>query len=94
MAHISKYAQAWEILKEYKTLTLTLDNPRVERTVREGVIKYKKLDKTKNPLERIKVKKTLADGKLQLHFTLVPTTRWRLEYFDLDTPSDSSDEFI
>lgn len=80
----SKYAQAWAILKEFKTLTLTLDSPRVERTVRKAIIEHKKLDREKNPLERIKVKKSLSDGgKILLKFFLVPTVRYGTQFIDL-----------
>ena len=82
----SKYAQAWAILKEFKSLTLTLDSPRVERTVRKAIIEHKKLDKEKNPLERIKVKKSLSlEGKILLKFFLVPTVRYGTQFIDLDT---------
>lgn len=84
MSYVSKYAQAWAILKEFKSLTLTLDSPRVERTVRKAIIEHKKLDKDKSPLERIKVKKSFVDGRVTLHFTLLPSIRYRTEFFDLD----------
>lgn len=82
--YTSKYAQAWRILKQLKILELTLENARVERTVRKGIIEHKKLDKDKNPLERIKVTKALNnDNKLVLTFTLVPIVRKQDDYFDL-----------
>lgn len=85
----SKYAQAWAILKEYKSLTLTLDTPRVERTVRKAIVEHKKLDTNKNLLERIQVRKSISDGRVQLHFRLIPTTRRLKDFFDL-TPVNSS----
>lgn len=80
---MSKYAQAWAILKEFKSLTITLDSPRVERTVRKAIIEQKKLDKEKNPLERIKVTKSLVAGKITLEFSLVDSVRYRTEFIDL-----------
>lgn len=92
---MSKYIQAWEILKEFKSLTLTLDSPRVERTVRKAIIEQKKFDKDKNPLERIKVTKSLVDGRITLEFKLVDTIRYRAEFIDLfpneDTNYDPTD---
>ena len=98
----SKYAQVWAILKAYKTVALTLDTPRVERTVRKAIIEHKKLDKNKNNLERIKVTRALVEGKIQLTFHLVPTVRARDEYFDLtgtvlvkETPAPKTlDDFL
>lgn len=80
----SKYAQAWAVLKQYKILVIVLDTPRVEKTVRQGIIEHKKLDKDKNLLERIKVTKRLTpENKLELTFTLHPVIRTNNEYFDL-----------
>lgn len=90
---MSKYAQAWAILNEFKTLTLTLDSPRVERTVRKAIIEQKKLDPNKNPLERIKVNKYIDkdSNKITLDFALVDTIRYRTEFIDLNYTGDIDD---
>ncbi len=85
---MSKYAQAWAILKEYKEITLVLDNPRAEKTIRNAIVEHKKLDKSKNYLERIKTSREIKEGKLVLHFRLVPSIRRSAEFFDLTTPDD------
>lgn len=94
----SKYAQAWAILKETKSLSLILETPRVENTIRKAIIEHKKLDKTKDPLERIKVKKYLnPEGKVVLTFKLVPCVRSIDALFDLVEPpkkENSDDESI
>lgn len=87
---MSKYAQAWAILKEYKEVSLVLDNPRTEKTIRAAITEHKKLDKFKNPLERIKTFKEIKEGKLIIHFKLVPCIRRTNEFLDLTSPLDDS----
>ena len=86
----SKYAQAWAILKETKSLTLTLTNPRVERTIRKAMVEHKKLDQTRNLLERIHVTREISGDNLLLHFKLKPYIRQRDDFYDF-TESDPSD---
>ena len=88
---ISKYAQAWAILKQYKKLSLTLETPRIEKTIRAAIRSQKKLDPSRELLERIQVKKEIIEGKLVLHFKLIPSVRRRDEFFDFDGMDDSID---
>lgn len=88
---ISKYAQAWAILKQYKKLSLTLETPRIEKTIRAAIRSQKKLDPSRELLERIQVKKEIIEGKLVLHFSLIPSVRRRDEFFDFDEMDDSID---
>lgn len=88
---ISKYAQAWAILKQYKKLSLTLETPRIEKTIRAAIRSQKKLDPSRELLERIQVKKEIINGKLVLHFSLIPSVRRRDEFFDFDKMDDSID---
>lgn len=90
--YTSKYATAWAVLKKHKILVLTLDTPRVERTVRKAIIEHKKLDKDKNPLERIKTTKALVDGKITLTFRLIHSIRHRTEFLDLIDSTDLTTE--
>lgn len=88
---ISKYAQAWAILKQYKKLSLTLETPRIEKTIRAAIRSQKKLDPSRELLERIQVKKEIIEGKLVLHFSLISSVRRRDEFFDFDEMDDSID---
>lgn len=81
--YYSKYQEAWEILKKTKTLSLSIADPKTERTIRKAIIERKKLDKDKDPLERISVRKEIKDGQLVLNFTLSPAIRWRSDFYDL-----------
>lgn len=90
---ISKYAQAWAILKQYKKLSLTLENPRIEKTIRAAIRSQKKLDPSRELLERIQVKKEIINGKLVLHFSLIPSVRRRAEFFDFEPSTETSSSF-
>lgn len=88
----SKYRQAWQFLKANKVLTLVINSPTVERTVRKAIIEHKKLDKEKDFLERIQVKRSVnSEGKIQLDFSLIPSIRRLESFYDFSVSGPKSD---
>lgn len=86
----SRYRQAWLLLKSEKVLSLVISSPRVERTIRKAIIEQKKLDKDKDYLERISVKRSVnSEGKIQLDFSLIPSVRRRESFYDLSVSENN-----
>ena len=81
----SAYHRAWVLLRETKELTLSLKDPRSERTIREAIIEYKKKDPYKDPLLRLKIKKGFnpLTKKYELRFSLYKVTRSHKNFFDI-----------
>ena len=81
----SAYHRAWILLRETKELTLSLKDPRSERTIREAIIEYKKKDPYKDPLLRLKIKKGFnpETKKYELRFSLYKVTRSHKNFFNI-----------